>query len=189
MLRPASNLIVRLSARYAYSSYQTSPLDGDRLSEAVDIERVLSSASSAALVAESAQLRFNNTDFNTNYDNSRVSLRYSLSGARTALKVSAGEQQTNDGGDWKQTPFAELDLTRKLSSTGTLVLTAGRQYTNAASSFGTLQSGAAGGIAVGTAALTSGDYLSNYASGSVNIQGTENDYRGECKVGARHLRR
>jgi Putative beta-barrel porin 2 len=170
-LRPAADTIVQFGGRYAYSSYQTSPLDGWRTTEDALIERELSPASNVALVADFEQLHFQNTVINEDYDRDSLYVRYEITGARTDIKASVGAAQNNDGGSWESTPVAALELNRTLSPITTLTFTAGRQYTDAANSFSALRSGAAGGIVVAPVAATSSDYLSDYASAGLSFAG------------------
>jgi hypothetical protein len=170
-VRPAANTTVQVGARYAYASYQVSPLDGYRTIESASITRDLSGASNVALLADFAQLRYSNTLVNTDYDRTRAYLQYSIAGARTQIQVQAGEAQANDSGGWIHTPIGEFKLTRTLSSLATLTFIASRQLTDTASSFGNLRGGAGGGIAVGTAATNSGDYLANSVSTGMSLGG------------------
>ena len=154
-LRPTTATVVRLDARYAYATYETSPLNGWRLMETATLEHELSANSNVALVADVEQLRYENTVLNTDYDRNRFSVRYDIEGARTQIRVSAGDAQVNDAGAWMSTPVADLLLTRTISQFSTLTFAAGRQLTDAADSFSDLRNGAAGGIVVAPVAVTS----------------------------------
>lgn len=170
-LRPADQTVLRFGARYALSTYQTSPLDGWRSLETAAIEQELSSSSNVSLNADLMQLHFDNTTLNPDYDNNRFYARYSAVGARTQIAVSAGVAQSDDGGAWQTTPYGLLDATRQLTPEMSLNLSAGRQLTDAAGAFGSLRAGAAGGITVAPVALTMDSYINNYVSGGWRFQG------------------
>ncbi len=79
-----------------------------------------------------------------------------------------GVTAINQAGSSTNGALAKVLLSRKLSAAAKLTLTAGRELTDASTSFGTPQSGSIGiiGGIIGTApaALTSDNYTSNYAS-------------------------
>jgi hypothetical protein len=170
-LRPADQTVLRFGARYALSTYQTSPLDGWRSLESAAIEEELSSSSAVSLNADFMQLHFDNTTLNPDYDNNRYYVHYSAVGARTQIAISGGVAQANDGGSWQTTPYGLLDATRQISPEMSVNLSAGRQLTDAAGAFGALRAGAAGGIAVAPVALTMDAYIDNYVSGGWRFQG------------------
>ncbi|HEY4339883.1 MAG TPA: outer membrane beta-barrel protein [Steroidobacteraceae bacterium] len=170
-LRPISDTVLQAGARYALATYQVSPFNGWRMSENVLLERLLSPNSNVALGAESEQLRFDDTAFNSDYDRSRFYVRYDISGARTHLTAAVGETQTNDGGRTVATPLVQFDLTHNLAPQTVLTFTAGRQFTDAADAFSDLRGGAAGGIVVAPVAETTEDYLDNYVTAGLQLTG------------------
>jgi hypothetical protein len=170
-LRPADQTVLRFDARYALSTYQTSPLDGWRSLESAAIEEELSSSSNVSLNADFMQLHFDDTEVNPDYDNNRYYVRYSAVGARTQIAVSAGVAQSNDGGSWLTTPYGMLDATRQISPEMSLNLSGGRQITDPAGAFSALRAGAAGGIAVAPVAFSMDAYINNYVSGGWHFQG------------------
>lgn len=165
VLRPGEAMFLRLSARYGYSYYETSPFDSKRTLGVATIGRDLSRASSVSLNASSERLRFQNTVVNTNYDRRKLYIGYDLRGSRTELSANAGASQTNDRGHWVTAPLVELDASRTLSPSSKLTFVAGRQFIDITDAFRTLQSGAAGGIVVTPRVGTTSTYLSSYASG------------------------
>jgi hypothetical protein len=170
-LRPLSDTVLQLGARYSLATYQTSPLDGWRTTENVLLERLLSPNSNVALGAATEQLTFDNTLLNPDYDRDRFYVRYDISGARTHITAAVGETQTNDGGAWVATPLVQFDLTHTLAPQTVLSVIAGREFTDAADAFGDLRSGAAGGIVVAPVAQTTEDYLRNYVSATLQLTG------------------
>jgi hypothetical protein len=163
-LRPSEASFVELEALYGRTSYQTSPFDDNSLSGSIAVGRQLSALSSLSLVGRVEQLRFDNTTVNTNYDRRELYGRFQAQGARTQISAQLGATQANDLGSWTTTPLVRLSLARKISPFSGITFSGGREYTDSAGAFGGLRPGAAGGIAVGAAAQTTGNYLRNYAS-------------------------
>ncbi|MEJ0005647.1 MAG: outer membrane beta-barrel protein [Steroidobacteraceae bacterium] len=172
-LRPLSDTVLQLGARYSQTSYQTSPLDGSRAAENLLLEHLLSGNSNVGLGAELEQLKFDDKSVNEDYDRSRFYLRYELGGAHTHITTLVGETQSNDGGSWAATPFVKIDLAHDLSQRTSLAVTAGRELTDASDAFTDVRGGAAGGIAVAAAPLTTADYLRNYISAGLQATGRQ----------------
>ena len=170
-LRPLSDTVVQVGARYSLATYQISPLNGSRTSENVLLERLLSSNSNVALGADMEQLRFDNTIVNPEYDRDRFYFRYEITGARTRITAAVGETQNNDAGRWVATPLVQFDMTHNLAPQTVLNITAGREFTDPADAFGDLRSGAAGGIIVAPVAETTEDYLRNYVTAGLQLSG------------------
>jgi hypothetical protein len=163
-LRPSYSTFVTLDGRYSKVNYQTSPFDGDNLSGSVEFGRQLSPLASLSMVVEAEKLRFTNTVANTNYSRREAYGHYQIQGARTSIDAQLGATQADDVGSWRTTPYAHLELTRKLSPFSLVTLAGGREYTDSGGSFASLRAGAGGGITVAPAAQSSGNYLRNYGS-------------------------
>jgi hypothetical protein len=170
-LRPISDTVVQLGARYGLATYEISPFNGWRTTENVLLERLLSPNSDVAVGADAEQLRFDNTIVNSDYDRGRYYVRYDITGARTQIMAAVGETQTNDGGAWVATPLVQFNLTHELTQQTSFNITAGREFTDAADAFGDIRSGAAGGIAVAPVAETTEDYLRTYATAGLELTG------------------
>lgn len=170
-LRPMSDTVLQMGARYSLATYQVSPLNGWRTTENVQLERLLSPNSNVALGADAEQLRFDDTNVNPEYDRDRFYLKYEISGSRTHIMAAVGETQSNDGGAWRASPFAQLDLSHQLAPQTLLTATAGREFTDSADAFSNLRGGAAGGIAIAPSAQTTEDYLRTYASAGLQLTG------------------
>jgi hypothetical protein len=170
-LRPMTDTVLQLGARYALATYQTSPLNGWRTSENVLLERLLSPNSNVGLGAALEQLTFDNTTLNSDYDRDRFYVRYEITGPRTHITAAVGETQNNDGGAWVATPLVQFDLTHNLTPQTVLTVAAGREFTDAADAFSDLRTGAAGGIVVAPVAETTEDYLRNYVTAGLQLTG------------------
>ncbi len=166
-MRPGGVNFINLSARYSNAHYQTSPYSSNRGSGSLAVGRDLSAGASVSLNAGFERVMFKNTAVNTDYDRTSGFGRYELHGARTDFEGDLGATRINQQGSSTTGSLAKVQLSRQMSAAAKLILTAGRELTDASSSFSTLQIGAIGtGGSIGTApaALTSNNYTSNYAS-------------------------
>jgi hypothetical protein len=189
---------INASARYSRTQYQTSPFNSNRLSASLDFGHDVSAGAAISVNGQFERVMFSNTELNSDFDRSSGFGRYELHGARTDLVVDVGVTSIRQGAPPESeattteslgdgivpnaglSPQAtgsttgglvKVQLTRKLSAAASLTLTAGRELTDAAASFSTLQSGSAGGATLGAvgngstpAAQTSSSYTDNSAS-------------------------
>ncbi|MGO9512645.1 MAG: hypothetical protein ACLP2F_03250 [Steroidobacteraceae bacterium] len=158
---------INLSARYARAQYETSPYNSNRGLGTLAVGRDVSAGALVSLNADFERVMFENTAVNTDFDRTSGFGRYELHGARTDFEGDLGATRISQEGPSTNGSLAKVQLSRKLSAAAKLTLTAGRELTDASSSFSTLQTGAIGaGGMIGTApaALTSNNYTSNYAS-------------------------
>lgn len=121
----------RLFGRYSRTNYEVTDLDGERTAAGLSLIRALSGASKVALNATTDESEFDNPA-NTGYERRSASLSYDLTGARTTLSTQAGyswielDDGTKSGGE-----LFELTLTRVVTNSSTLELTAGSQFSDA----------------------------------------------------------
>lgn len=162
-LRFGASSYLNMSARYARTDYETSPYNSNRLLGDLAWGYQLSAQSSVSLNGETERVLFTNTVVNSDFDRSSGFLRYEVKGARTELSADLGATTVDQYGSTTR-PLARLNLTRKLSASAKLILTAGRDLTDAATSFSGLQSGAIGLVGTAPAAQTTDNYTRSYAS-------------------------
>jgi hypothetical protein len=155
---------INVSARYERTQYQIEPFDSNRLLGSVAFGRDLSAGSAISLDGSFERVMFDNTLLNTDYDRISGYARYELHAARTDLTANLGATTINESGSSTAGGLATLVLSRKLSAAAKLTLTAGRELTDAGSSFSALQPGAIGIVSSATAAQTSANYTSTYVS-------------------------
>ena len=159
---------IDLSARYARAQYETSPYNSNRGLGSLAVGRDISAGAAVSLNADFERVMFENTAVNTDFDRTSGFGRYELHGARTDFEGDLGATRISQAGSSTNGSLAKVQLSRKISAAAKLIATAGRELTDASSSFSTLQTGAigAGGGMIGTApaALTSNNYTRNYAS-------------------------
>ncbi len=167
--RLGSTAYLDVSARYARADYTVTPINSNRYSGTIQFGHDLSALSSVSINGSVERALYDDTVINTNYDLTSVFGRYELHGARTDLSVNLGVNKVTAGGESNSGFSAQLQLTRKLSQAAKLTITAGRELTDAASGFNTLQNGNLGNIVNvnssvnnAPAPVTSSIYTSNY---------------------------
>jgi hypothetical protein len=162
-LRFGASSFLNMSARYARTDYQTSPYNSNRLLGDLAWGYQLSAQSSVSLNGETERVLFANTVVNRDFDRSSGFLRYEVKGARTDLSADLGATAISQYGTTTR-PLAKVSLARKLSAAANLTLAAGRDLTDASTSFSGLQGGAIGLVGTAPAAQTSDNYTHSYAS-------------------------
>jgi len=125
---------------------------------------------------------FDNTLLNTDYDRTSPYAHYELHGARTDLTTDLGITRVTEAGASTTGGLATVELSRKLSAAAKLTLTAGRQLTDAGTTFSAAQPGASGTVTSGAAAQTSENYRSTYVSAGWQYA----RYRTKLAVSARY---
>jgi hypothetical protein len=163
-LRLGGTGFINATARYAEAYYENSPFNSNRALATLTAGLQLSSASSVSLNGAGERVMFQNTELNSDFDRSTVYGRYEAHGARTDLAANLGATTVDQQGKSTTGGIGKLELTRKLSPSARLTFTAGRELTDASSSFSTLQGGAINMINVAPTPLTSDSYVSTYAS-------------------------
>jgi hypothetical protein len=169
-LRLGASSYVNASARYARAQYATSPFNSNRLLGNLAWGLLLSAQSSVSLNGTTERVNFQNTVLNSDFDRSNGFGRYEVHGARTDLSADLGATTIRQNGTSTTGGLAKVELSRKLSAAAKLTLSAGRELTDASTSFSGLQSGAIGVIGTAPAAQTSNNYTSHYASAGWGYQ-------------------
>jgi hypothetical protein len=176
-LRLGALAFMDMTARYARTEYETSPFNSNRFSAGIGMGRALSAGSNISIQVSTERVLFDNTLLNTNFNRSSVYGHYELEGARSEFKADVGATQVDALGQSQTGPLVKLQLSRKISEAARLTFSAGRDITDASSSFSSLQSGALGSIgtvgAIGTgAAGATGPTSPIGAAGSAGTIGT-----------------
>jgi hypothetical protein len=158
------NSFVNMSARFANVEFETSPFNSNRLLGSLAWGYQSSAQSSVSLNGDTEHVMFQNTELNSDFDRSSGFVRYAVHGARTDLSADLGATAIDQSGVSTTGGLVKVQLTRKLSAAAKLTLSAGRELTDASTSFSSLQGGAIGVIGTAPSAQTSDNYTSNYAS-------------------------
>jgi hypothetical protein len=192
MLRIGGVDFVNISARYARAQYQTSPFNSNRFLASAALGRDISAGASISLNANTERVLFENTVVNTDFDRSSAFGRYELHGARTDFVGEIGATVVDTSADGMSSsglttsttpvtgiatpplaarpagsltgPLAKMQLSRQVSPSAKVIVTAGQDLTDASSSFSSQSTGATGIGTITPAALTSNSYRSTYAS-------------------------
>jgi hypothetical protein len=180
-LRLGGTGFVDVSVRYAETYYEDSPFDSNRLFGSLAWGVRLSPTSSVSLNVDSERVLFDNTVVNTDFDLSNAFIRYTAQGARTQLTANLGATEVRTGPTTTTGPLAQLGLTRTLSPSATLAVSAARQLTDPSTSFSSIQGGAISEITQGPAVITSAAYTGD----SVNAVWTYQRNRTIVKVSGR----
>ncbi len=157
---------LNLSARYARTQYQSSPYDSNRGLGGLSVGREISAAASVSIDADFERAMFTNAMVNTDFDRTALFGRYELKAARTELEFDVGGSKIAQQVGSTTGPLVRLRLSRALSASAKLILTAGREPTDAASSFSTPQNGSLAAANSGTVpgATSSSSYTKDHAS-------------------------
>jgi hypothetical protein len=180
-LRLGATSFINASARYARADYQTSPFNSNRLLGNLAWGLQLSAQSSVSLNGDTERVLFDNTVLNSDFDRTSGFARYEVHGARSDISADLGATTIAQNGTSTSGGLARLQLTRKVSAAAKLTLSAGRELTDASTSFSNLQGGALGVIGTAPAAQTANNYTTDYASAGWQYQ----RYRTTISVSAR----
>jgi len=159
---------LELGGRYARADYGSIPFSGYQGIGLFALGHDLSQTSALAVHVTDQQMYFYNTTLNQNYTLRKAYGSYTVQGARTSIELDAGAGQVDDipgsSSEWSTRPIAQIKLTRQLSPTMSLYLQVGRQVTDPADSFATLQNGAGGAIVIAPVYETTSSYLGTFGS-------------------------
>jgi hypothetical protein len=169
-LRLGGTGFINMSARVARAQYETSPFNSNRLLGNVAWGWQLSAVTSVALNADTERVLFQNTVLNSDFDRTNAYASYQVLGARTTLTADLGASKVTQNDGSTSGPLAKLQLARKISSAAKLLFSAGRELTDASTSFSSLQSGAAGVIGAAPAAQTASSYTDTFATAEWQYQ-------------------
>lgn len=189
-LRLGGTGFLDVSARYANAYYQTSPFDSNRALATVAAGLQLSARSAVSLNAAGERVLFQNTLVNSDFDRYALYGRYEAHGARTDLAVNLGATRVDEGAlapviephrplgaptgvpltvtgqpaTTSTSPLARLELARTLSPSAKVILTGGRELTDASSSFSTQTGNAISTTNFAPTPLSTDPYVATYGS-------------------------
>jgi hypothetical protein len=166
-----SNNRLRLSSRYALTTYEDSPLDSDSKSAELAYLRLLSSASTASLHARAQQIEYDEAGLGADYDQYEAFGRYDVTGARTALTMDLGytEMDRDSEADSDAGLLLRLEAARRVSASSTATLRAGREFANSGAAFAASQSGAPVGLDSAPGRQTPQPFTNTYVAAGWNF--------------------
>ncbi len=146
-----SRVDVLLSGRYSDVYYETSDLGNERLLARVALRREMSETSSASINVSTEETEFKGEEALPDFERREAYLNYELIGARTTMGLDVGvteSEQKLDGttlGSGKEKSDGLLlraRISRRVSTSATIGLDAGREFSDAGNIFRQLQTGA-----------------------------------------------
>ena len=150
---------MRLFGRYSPTHYEVTDLDGESVATGLSFIRALSGASQVALNASNTENTFDNPA-NLGYEQRAASVSYDFTGGRTTLSTQVGyswielDDGTKNGGE-----LFNLTLSRKISNSSSLELSAGSQFSDAGDALRGISSG--GGVGGPSQVLATSDPFEN----------------------------
>jgi hypothetical protein len=159
-----------LEGRYSNVNYEVSPLSSNRYSAGLGIRHELSSSSGISVNVQDEVIRFEDSTLNPDYDEQEAYLRYDAKGVRTRITFDVGVDRLKLTNETVSGPLARVEVTRQLSPSTSIVLTAGRDFSDVGNEFLLLQS--LGGATLSTQAVgASGDpFKQDYVTLGWNFQ-------------------
>ncbi|AMN47462.1 hypothetical protein ACG33_10180 [Steroidobacter denitrificans] len=126
---------LRLSGRYSDNTYEDLAFDNTRYSGTLTLGRRLTDTNVLSINVSSDRVEFDKESINTDIDRQAAYLNYSAQGARTGLNASVGYTEVEIQGETSSGLLAELDLTRRLSPSSSVFLSAGTRFSDAGDVF------------------------------------------------------
>jgi hypothetical protein len=141
---------LRMSGRYSLSTYEVDPLDSTITAGELGLIRNLSDRSSVSINGRAQQTEYDDETLDADFDQRDLYLRYQAEGARTNIAIDAGYSELDrDAADSAEGGARfNLDLSRRISDSSILELSAARRFATAASEFAS--GGGIGNVGLGT---------------------------------------
>lgn len=131
-----------LGGRYSDESYERTPSDNEQFSGYAALSRALSSGRALSLNVQSTRIEFDQGTGNSDYDVHSAFLGLESSTSRSELRIDLGTTQLHDNGMKSSDALVEVALTRTLSGTSSIALTASSRFDETGTSFRDAQGGA-----------------------------------------------
>jgi len=135
----SSNRLV-LRGRYVDVDYEISNLGNTRIRGEIALQHDLSGNSDVSLNATSEEVDFEDDLQFIDFDRNEGFLSYHSSGSRTTLAIDAGITNIKSQGETNDTWLGRIEVERRLSTSSTLSLELGHDYSDSGTSFVELQS-------------------------------------------------
>lgn len=151
------------SGRYSKVSYQDTPLDSDRYSGLLGLQRKLSAATTVSLNFSHDAIRFDDSTVNTDYSRDSAYARYQAQGRRTSLAFDAGYTKIDRSvGKDSSGALFRIELSRRVSASSFIAASAGHEFSDAADAFRLSQTLTGGGLDTQGTLQTSSPFLNKY---------------------------
>jgi hypothetical protein len=171
MLPVGATTFVDMKANYGRVSYQTSPLDSQRVDGSVALIRKISQDSSVSVNVRDQRVDYSDDVTNPDYSRQDAFLHYDMKNTRTTFDADLGYSRLRDPLSPSNGVLARFDVSRKVSPSSTVALSLGHEYSDASSAFLLEQTLGGANLNTQTAQQQAGTpFTSNYASLSWNYQ-------------------
>ena len=139
-LRFGQRTSLRLSGRYSLTSGETATFDGDRYSATLALIRRLSGATAVSLNVRGERLEYDAAEpdaaaFSSEYDRHEAFVRYEIDDTRTQLGLDLGYTAIDGQGDTSSGLLARLSLGRQTSTSTSVRLNLGTEFSDAGNAF------------------------------------------------------
>jgi hypothetical protein len=147
--RLGSQMTLQVYGRYTTTDYEESPLDSERTSAGLGLFRDLSAASRVGINAVVDESEFDDA-VTPSYERRSTYLSYDLTAGRTQVAAQVGYSEVEiDGQEGDGGALVNIRVTRDLSASSSLMVSASRQFTDAGEALGGMAGGEFGGGAGG----------------------------------------
>jgi len=127
--------------RYSLSDYELTPSDGERTAAGLGLYRQLSAASRIGLNAMRDESKFDNP-LSPEYDRTSAYVSYDVTQGRTRIAAQLGYTDLEfDNGASDSGPLIDVRITRDVSASSTLSVSASQKFTDAAEALQDITSG------------------------------------------------
>lgn len=157
------NGFAKLFGRYAATSYEVTPLNGNRRQVGLAAGRSFPGSGTLSLNLVGERVAYDNAVSNPGYDREQAFVRYESRGGRTRLAIDAGYTRitdlayTNGGGSF------QIDFSRTISASSTLLFSSGIRLTDASDRFRIAEIGAISGAQTSVVSATPEVYENRFA--------------------------
>lgn len=166
----AQTLLLNVTADYARVSYQASPLDSSRYTGGIGLVHPLSPSSSISINFRDQHVDFSNDALNPDFQLQEAFAHYEAKNKRTVFSLDLGYSKLRDTVSPGGGALARLDISRKVSPSSTVALTAGRQYSDSGDAFRLEQTLGGANLNTQTVTQTSTPFRIDHASLAWNFQ-------------------
>jgi hypothetical protein len=172
-----SSMELLASGRYSKVTYEVTPVDSSRYSGAVGLQHKLSDSSSVSLNVTHDSVQYDDDIANPDYDRESAYARYKVTGRRTELALDAGYTKIDRtvGNDTDGALF-RLELSRRLSASSIIAVSAGHEFSDAADAFRMSQALSGGGLDTQGTLQTSSPFTNDYATVAWNFARNRTDF-------------
>ena len=189
---------LRISGRYDKVDYETSPVDNDRLKGLVGLVRSISAGTRVSLDVQREKIDFSDNTLNRDYNRDEAFARYEAQGSRTRLGLDIGYSRLQGLTDSPGGLLTRLELSRQVSPSSVVSLSAGRDFSDSGDSFRLSQSlggtgqGTISGLQTGTpfrnTYVAAGWNFSRNRTGlNVNVEHFDESYEGASGLDRKRL--